>query len=266
MADTKVIMPQMGESIFEGTLTKWLKKPGDKVERDEALFEISTDKIDSEIPSPAAGILQEVLVKEGQTVQINTVVAVIGDGSAKPAPTEETEACARLLKKSRRQHPSLETSDSGRSSRGTGRERTRHRRWFEILARNMASTWRRLAGKGSGINGRVTKEDILAAVEKAGATRRCDKPALLAPAGDREVFRRRGTRADDRDAEVDRRTHDGEPRHIAQVTTFFEVECSRIVSGARKAEGGVRTRGRASDHHSLSLCRPLSGRCRSSRS
>src|SRR6185436_3674275 len=92
MADTKVIMPQMGESIFEGTLTKWLKKPGDKVERDEALFEISTDKIDSEIPSPAAGILQEVLVKEGQTVQINTVVAVIGDGSAKPAPTPKTES------------------------------------------------------------------------------------------------------------------------------------------------------------------------------
>ena len=82
MAETKVIMPQMGESIFEGTLTKWLKKPGDKVERDEALFEISTDKVDSEIPSPAAGILQEVLVKEGQTVQINTVVAIIGDGSS----------------------------------------------------------------------------------------------------------------------------------------------------------------------------------------
>jgi 2-oxoglutarate dehydrogenase E2 component (dihydrolipoamide succinyltransferase) len=80
-----------GRKYFEGTLTKWLKKPGDKVERDEALFEISTDKIDSEIPSPASGILQEVLVKEGQTVQINTVVAVIGDGSAKPAPTEENK-------------------------------------------------------------------------------------------------------------------------------------------------------------------------------
>src|SRR6516162_3238019 len=96
MAETKVIMPQMGESIFEGTLTKWLKKPGDKVERDEPLFEISTDKVDSEIPSPAAGILQEILVNEGQTVQINTVVAVIGDGSAKPStkapPEEKTEA------------------------------------------------------------------------------------------------------------------------------------------------------------------------------
>src|SRR5438477_5160802 len=89
---TDVVMPQMGESIVEGTLTKWLKKPGDKVERDEPLFEISTDKVDSEIPSPAAGILQEILVKEGQTVQINTVVATIGDGSSpakesKPAST-----------------------------------------------------------------------------------------------------------------------------------------------------------------------------------
>src|SRR5215813_3996804 len=93
MAETKVIMPQMGESIFEGTLTKWLKKPGDKVQRDEPLFEISTDKVDSEIPSPAAGTLQEILVKEGQTVQINTVVAVIGDGAAKPAekPQEKPE-------------------------------------------------------------------------------------------------------------------------------------------------------------------------------
>src|SRR3989442_866069 len=85
MAETKVIMPQMGESIFEGTITKWLKKKGDRIERDEALFEISTDKVDSEIPAPASGVVQEILVKEGQTVQINTVVAVIGDGAAKPA-------------------------------------------------------------------------------------------------------------------------------------------------------------------------------------
>jgi 2-oxoglutarate dehydrogenase E2 component (dihydrolipoamide succinyltransferase) len=90
MAETKVIMPQMGESIFEGTITKWLKKKGDRIQRDEPLFEISTDKIDSEIPSPASGILQDVLVKEGQTVQINTVVAVIGDGAAKQeAPAKE---------------------------------------------------------------------------------------------------------------------------------------------------------------------------------
>src|ERR1700761_6687256 len=77
-----VVMPQMGESIVEGTLTRWLKKPGEKVERDEPLFEISTDKVDTEIPSPAAGTLSEVLVQEGTTVAINSVVARIGDGAS----------------------------------------------------------------------------------------------------------------------------------------------------------------------------------------
>src|SRR5579872_1054710 len=72
-----IVMPQMGESIFEGTITKWLKKPGDKVERDEPLFEISTDKVDAEIPSPSAGVLKEIKVGEGKTVPIQTVVGVI---------------------------------------------------------------------------------------------------------------------------------------------------------------------------------------------
>jgi len=76
---TDVIMPQMGESIFEGTITKWLKKLGDTVQRDEPLFEISTDKVDAEIPSPASGVLTEVKIAEGNTVQINTVVGVISD-------------------------------------------------------------------------------------------------------------------------------------------------------------------------------------------
>src|SRR5580693_2556477 len=87
---TDVVMPQMGESIVEGTLTKWLKKPGDRVERDEPLFEISTDKVDTEIPSPAAGTLGELLVEEGKTVGINTVVARIdeGGGAAQPAAAQ----------------------------------------------------------------------------------------------------------------------------------------------------------------------------------
>src|SRR6202167_949365 len=87
---TDVVMPQMGESIVEGTLTKWLKKPGEHVDRDEPLFEISTDKVDTEIPSPAAGVLKEVLVEEGKTVAISTVVGRIeegaGNGASAPAP------------------------------------------------------------------------------------------------------------------------------------------------------------------------------------
>src|SRR5467141_2271778 len=91
-----IVMPQMGESIFEGTITKWLKKPGDKVERDEPLFEISTDKVDAEIPSPSAGVLKEIKVGEGQTVPIQTIVGVIdavGSAAAAPAPAK-TEAPA----------------------------------------------------------------------------------------------------------------------------------------------------------------------------
>jgi len=95
---TDVVMPQMGESIVEGTLTKWLKKSGDTVERDEPLFEISTDKVDTEIPSPAAGVLAEVLVQEGQTVQVNAVVARINEGgsaaAAPAAPAPEKTAPA----------------------------------------------------------------------------------------------------------------------------------------------------------------------------
>src|SRR5882724_11429404 len=96
---TEVVMPQMGESIAEGTITKWLKQVGDRVERDEPLFEISTDKVDAEIPSPAAGTLTEIRFKEGDTVEINTTVAVLDGGAVgtevkEAAPTTE-DAMAR---------------------------------------------------------------------------------------------------------------------------------------------------------------------------
>src|ERR1041385_6307166 len=92
---TEVVMPQMGESIAEGTITKWLKSVGDKVERDEPLFEISTDKVDAEIPSPAAGTLSEIKHQEGETVEVNTVVAVLdGDGAKSAAPPAEESAAA----------------------------------------------------------------------------------------------------------------------------------------------------------------------------
>jgi pyruvate/2-oxoglutarate dehydrogenase complex dihydrolipoamide acyltransferase (E2) component len=93
---TDVVMPQMGESIVEGTLTKWLKKAGEHVDRDEPLFEISTDKVDTEIPSPAAGVLKEVLVEEGKTVSISTVVGRIdegaGNGASAPAAAASVAA------------------------------------------------------------------------------------------------------------------------------------------------------------------------------
>ena len=122
---TDVVMPQMGESIFEGTITKWLKQPGDKVQRDEPLFEISTDKVDAEIPAPASGTLQEIKVQAGNTVQVNTVVGVIaadGDGapaaqaycarSRAPAPQAQGDGAPTPLSAQPRQPPSpAKTSD-----------------------------------------------------------------------------------------------------------------------------------------------------------
>src|SRR6476660_9142547 len=93
---TDIVMPQMGESIFEGTITKWLKKPGDKVQRDEPLFEISTDKVDAEIPAPASGVLHEIKIAEGTTVNVNTVVGTIAvDGEAASVkPSAPSKAAA----------------------------------------------------------------------------------------------------------------------------------------------------------------------------
>ena len=97
MPDTNVIMPQMGESIFEGTITSWLKSKGDTIERDEPLFEISTDKVESQIPAPAAAVLKDILVEEGQTVEINTVVAVIAEPgvTAEIAPEKDVKAATK---------------------------------------------------------------------------------------------------------------------------------------------------------------------------
>src|SRR3984957_12983257 len=121
-----VVMPQMGESIFEGTITKWLKKPGDKVERDEPLFEISTDKVDAEIPSPSAGVLKEIKIAEGQTVPIQTIVAVIdGAGSAAappPPPLRQFPLQPRLLQHRLPAPPNAST----------------HHRWFAVWPRNTA--------------------------------------------------------------------------------------------------------------------------------
>ncbi len=100
---TEVVMPQMGESIAEGTITRWLVKVGEKVERDQPLFEISTDKVDAEIPSPAAGVLLEIRNQEGETVPVNQVVAMIGEAGtaavgAAPAPAAQPAAPAPILR------------------------------------------------------------------------------------------------------------------------------------------------------------------------
>jgi len=244
MAETKVIMPQMGESIFEGTLTKWLKKPGDKVERDEALFEISTDKVDSEIPSPAAGILQEVLVKEGQTVQINTVVAIIGDGTAKPSAKAEPEAKPEAKPEVKPEAAPSTPKPASAAPTGAATperppededdsDRVPNSPLVRRLAKEHGIDLAALEGKGTGINGRVTKADILSYIESGGEKKAAKKPAAPEPApmafsGEVERVPMTPMRKSIAEHMVASR------RTSAHVTTFFEVDCSTIMKGREK--------------------------------
>jgi pyruvate dehydrogenase E2 component (dihydrolipoamide acetyltransferase) len=204
-----VIMPQMGESIFEGTITKWLKKPGDKVERDEPLFEISTDKVDAEIPAPAAGVLKEIKVNEGQTVPIQTVVAVIDAAGAataaapaaaasapakaeapaapvksapapaakEPAPSAAKRDSSAVLAASAAasETPSPATEETSAPDNG---KRIHSSPLVRRLARESNIDLSTVSGTGAG--GRISKEDIKAAIAGGGTK---SAPTSAAPAG-----------------------------------------------------------------------------------
>jgi 2-oxoglutarate dehydrogenase E2 component (dihydrolipoamide succinyltransferase) len=214
---TEVVMPQMGESIAEGTITKWLKKVGERVERDEPLFEISTDKVDAEIPSPAAGTLTEVRFKEGDTVEVNTVVALLdGDGTSAAAPTppakavEETAAATEAEAPppqppsappappqqtaplppppppaptppavQAKPAPPVESQPKTDGSVATAEELRRTK--SSPLVRKIAQEHNVDISKleGTGLSGRVTKNDILSFIESGTA------PAPAAPAAQR---------------------------------------------------------------------------------
>jgi pyruvate dehydrogenase E2 component (dihydrolipoamide acetyltransferase) len=175
---TDVVMPQMGESIFEGTITKWLKKVGDSVQRDEPLFEISTDKVDAEIPSPAAGTLSEIKVEAGNTVQINTVVAVIGGGAAKASAPPATSAPASTSNAAAAPDA---TTGSATASHG---ERLRSSPLVRKMAKEHQLDLRQVPGTGS--SGRITKDDVLQYIDKGGAAKApavaASAPATQAPA------------------------------------------------------------------------------------
>jgi pyruvate dehydrogenase E2 component (dihydrolipoamide acetyltransferase) len=158
-----VIMPQMGESIFEGTITKWLKKAGDKIERDEPLFEISTDKVDAEIPSPSAGVLKEIKVTEGQTVPIQTIVAVIdadGAGVASAAPAAAPAKPEAARPSAPAAAPVSAPSAPPVSASG---DRVRSSPLVRKIARENNIDVAQVPGTGAG--GRVSKQDILGAIE-----------------------------------------------------------------------------------------------------
>src|SRR5262245_223664 len=177
-AGTDVVMPQMGESIFEGTITKWLKKVGDKVQRDEPLFEISTDKVDAEIPAPASGVLREIKVKEGATVQVNSVVAVIG-GSGAQAPAAAPQKPAAPAKPAQapaapppQQHevigfPAQERAGFSAGNGGQAAENVRSSPLVRRIARENNVDLSRVPGTGLG--GRISKQDIQNFIQQHGA-------------------------------------------------------------------------------------------------
>ncbi|HXA57230.1 MAG TPA: dihydrolipoamide acetyltransferase family protein [Candidatus Acidoferrum sp.] len=181
-----VIMPQMGESIHEGTITKWLKKPGEKIERDEPLFEISTDKVDAEIPAPAGGVLKEIKVNAGQTVPVQTIVAVIDASgaatAASPAPAKPEAPKPAAAAPPKGAAPAAPAPSAPASS---STEKVRSSPLVRRIARENNIDLSQVSGTGAG--GRVSKDDILAAVGNGGAigapaAPQAPRPATPAPA------------------------------------------------------------------------------------
>src|SRR5882724_5283543 len=276
MARVDVLMPQMGESIAEGTLSKWLKKLGDEVKRDEPLFEISTDKVDAEIPAPSAGVLAEIKVQEGQTVPVQTLVAVIetDKSAATTAPAAAASPAAPPVAAAQRapaapggtavSPPSptapsrpLPPSPAPAVKGGDGAETAEER-----LRRKSTPLVRKIAAEhqvdistipGTGFAGRVTKQDILGVIER-GASMPAATPAGTAPRsplaavgpvehpvveawpGDRvEPFSKiRKITADH--MIMSRRTS-------AHVTSFFEIDYSRVAELRRKHKAAYAERG-----------------------
>jgi pyruvate dehydrogenase E2 component (dihydrolipoamide acetyltransferase) len=169
---TEVLMPQMGESITEGTITKWLKKIGDTVQRDEPIFEISTDKVDAEIPSPVAGVLSEIKVPEGSTVQINTVVAVIGGAAGKSAPAAAPAASAPAASA-----PAAASAPTTSAAASEG-ERARSSPLVRKIAKDNNVDLSQVPGTGA--SGRITKTDILGHLEHGPKPAAAAAPATSA--------------------------------------------------------------------------------------
>jgi pyruvate dehydrogenase E2 component (dihydrolipoamide acetyltransferase) len=259
---TEVVMPQMGESIFEGTITKWLKKPGDKVQRDEPLFEISTDKVDAEIPAPASGVLQEIKVSEGNTVQVNTVVGVIGEGNggapaksgfglvgpggaSAPAPAKPAAAPppppAPSSKKEAAPAPPPMPAPVPQQEQEDEEADVRSSPLVRKLAREHNVDLAKVHGTGTG--GRVTKQDILDYVEhrtSAPAPASSTTPIVAArpapaPIPDDLVAMSQMRKIIAQRMIESRRTS-------AHVHCMFEIDLTRIVNLRNKLKNGFEQR------------------------
>src|SRR5579872_7219211 len=239
---TDVVMPQMGESIAEGTIVRWIKKVGDKVDRDEPLFEISTDKVDAEIPSPAAGVVSEIRAKEGETVPVNSVVAVIGAAGEASAPKVETKKVEVKAVEPPKPAPQADgaapPAPAPKPAAPSVEDALRQR--SSPLVRRIAKEHGVDIGQihGSGIAGRVTKDDILGFLGSGPAPsapravhEETHAPSVRRAAGDRvekmSVMRKRIAEH----MVASRRTS-------AHVHSVFEVNFGRIaqIRDAKKAE------------------------------
>ena len=248
---TDVVMPQMGESIAEGTVTKWMKNVGDRVQRDEPLFEISTDKVDAEIPAPNAGTLVEIKVQEGQTVPVQTLVAVIETdkvASSPPAPKPAPAPAATSP---------VPRAPSPVPPKGDGAETAEER-----LRRKSTPLVRKIAAEhqvdistipGTGFAGRVTKQDILGVIERgtampaaapAGPVPRSPLPSV-GPVAHPVVDPWPGDRVEPF-SKIRKITADHmimSRRISAHVTSFFEVDYSRVADLRRKHKAAYAERG-----------------------
>ncbi len=253
MARIDIVMPQMGESIAEGTLSRWLKKPGDAVKRDEAIFEISTDKVDAEIPSPAAGILVEIIVTEGMTVPVQAIVArleteagaavVVTDA---PAPVPAVAAASPALAVPVAVEPAPVSAAPSNSLEDRLRTKS-----SPLVRKIAAEHGVEIAGiNGSGIAGRVTKRDLLAHLDAAPAAQVVAAPiaslpgAIAIPAAHATAETQAATvwpgDVVEPMSKIRRLTSDhmSQARRVAaHVTSFFEIDLTRVArirAGMRK--------------------------------
>lgn len=191
---TEVVMPQMGESIAEGTISKWLKSVGDEIERDEPLLEISTDKVDAEVPSPVSGTLLEIRHNEGETVEVDTVLAVIGaEGASAPAASQPEPAPVKVEAPTPEPVPA-QKAVAASAAKTNGHNKPRSEMTVEELRRTKSSPLVRNIAKehnidiaqieGTGMSGRVTKKDILAFIDSGAAAKPED---LMKPAAEQRA-------------------------------------------------------------------------------
>jgi pyruvate dehydrogenase E2 component (dihydrolipoamide acetyltransferase) len=254
VARVDVVMPQMGESIAEGTLSRWLKKVGDTVKRDEPIFEISTDKVDAEIPAPSSGVLAEIIVQEGQTVPVSTVVARLETevGAAIPAPAAApAKEAAKAEPVKMAQAPAASSSSASSASSavkgGSGNGNSledRLRTKSSPLVRKIAAEHNlEISGlQGTGISGRVTKRDIMQFLESGGGSAAAaPRASMHAPGGvDYAVPEIHPWQGDvvEPMSKIRKLTSDHMTvarRHAAHVTSFFEIDLTRVARIRQKA-------------------------------